>query len=131
MRTLLVILLLVGGFAGGAALLDRGARISEKAARARDLTGGDPDRGRVAARALGCLACHTAPSVRGPRPIVGPPFEHFAKRPYIAGVVENTPGHLIQFIREPRSLAPKSAMPKLEMSENDARDLAAFLYTLR
>jgi cytochrome c len=52
-------------------------------------------------------------------------------RPFVAGAIENTPDKLMQFIRDPRSVAPRSAMPKLPMSEQQARDLAAFLYTLR
>ena len=32
---------------------------------------------------------------------------------------------------DPKSVAPKTAMPKLDVREADARDLAAFLYTLQ
>lgn len=103
----------------------------ETEARARDLTGGDPERGRILARSLGCVACHTIPGVMGPRTAVGPSLEDFGKRPFIAGATENTAQHLTQFLLEPRSVAPKTAMPNLRLCEAHARDVGAFLYTLR
>ena len=106
-------------------------RRAEHETRARDLTGGDPHRGAALARTLGCVACHVMPGVRGPHSRVGPSLESFGARPYIAGVIENTPENLLPFLRDPRAVAPKSAMPALGMSEAQARDLAAYLYAQR
>jgi cytochrome c1 len=62
---------------------------------------------------------------------VGPPLTGFGTRVYIAGTVPNDPDALVQWIRDPRSLQPRTAMPDVGVSEADARHLAAYLYTLR
>lgn len=131
MRALILssILLLCAG--ATAAVFQQRAYQRETITRAKDLTGGDPERGRHAAHALGCVACHEIPRVPGSRAAVGPSLAKFGRRPYLAGAADNTPEQLTQFLRDPRSVAPKSAMPNLRLSERDIRDLSAFLYTLR
>jgi cytochrome c2 len=100
-------------------------------AAAEDATRGSVVHGHALVRQVGCIACHSIPSFPGTIAHVGPPLDHFALRAYVAGVAENTPDNVIKFIQDPRSIAPKSAMPNLHLSEDDARDLAAFLYTLQ
>lgn len=100
--------------------------------RVVDLThGGDPDRGRDAIRRYGCGQCHTIRSVRNARGLVGPPLDGIARRVYIAGVAPNTPEAMIAWIRDPRALDAKTAMPNTGVTAEDARDIAAFLYSLR
>ena len=130
MRIAILILLLVAAATGGAVVVQR-TKHTEAEGRARDLTGGDPKHGTVLARELGCVACHVMPGVRGPRSRVAPPLEDFAHRAFIGGAAENTAGNLQQFLRDPRSVAPKSAMPNLRLTEAQARDLAAYLYAQR
>lgn len=98
---------------------------------ARQLTGGDPSRGKVAIRAYGCGTCHTVPGVRGATGLVGPPLDNIGERVYLAGQLPNTPGNMMRWIREPQSIEHGTAMPDLGVSEKDARDMAAYLYTLR
>jgi cytochrome c2 len=117
---------IAAGFGG--AEWSRRRTIAHEAAR---FTSGDPTRGREHIARYGCNACHVIPGFPGTNSHVGPPLDQFALRSYVAGVAENTPDELEHFIRDPRAIAPKSAMPKLGVSEGDARDLAAFLYTLR
>jgi cytochrome c1 len=93
--------------------------------------GGDPGRGEVAIRSYGCGACHVIPGIRGARGMVGPPLTGFAQRIYIAGEVTNTPEHLVTWIQVPQSIEPGTAMPNLGVTEQQARDIAAYLYTLR
>jgi cytochrome c1 len=62
---------------------------------------------------------------------VGPPLTRFGDRTYIAGMLRNTPPNLIRWIREPQAVIPGNAMPNMGISEVDARDIAAYLYTLR
>ena len=100
----------------------------EKAAR---LTGGDPGRGKVAIRQYGCEACHTIPGVAGATGIVGPPLDRIGSRVYLAGRLENTPENLMRWIRDPQGIAPGTAMPDLRVTEEDGRDIAAYLYTLQ
>ncbi|SRR5690606_18047430 len=92
--------------------------------------GGDPVRGRMAVRAYGCDACHTIPTVASANATAGPPLDRWAERRYIAGAVPNEPDNLIQWIRDPKSIEPGTLMPNLNVTEQDARDISAFLYTL-
>ena len=98
---------------------------------ARALTGGDPDRGRLAIRHHGCGACHDIPGVGGAVASVGPPLGGLARRSYLAGRLPNTTDNLIRWIRDPQGVVPGNAMPPLGISEPDGRDIAAYLYTLR
>ena len=100
-------------------------------AEARQLTGGDPERGRVYARSYGCGSCHTIPGVPGAKANVGPPLTGLAQRAYVAGVVPNTPDNLVSWIRHPQQIDPKTAMPDVGVTEPHARDIAAYLYSLR
>jgi cytochrome c1 len=46
-------------------------------------------------------------------------------------VLYNTPDNLMLWIRNPPGVDPLTAMPDTGVTEGDARDIAAFLYTLR
>jgi cytochrome c2 len=131
MRIAVLIALLVTCAAGFGGLHVQRVRRAEAETRARDLTGGEPNRGKMFARELGCVACHVIPGVRGPDSRVGPPLEDFGRRNFVAGAVENNPDNLLRFLRDPRSVAPKSAMPNVHLTESQARDLAAYLFTQR
>jgi cytochrome c oxidase assembly factor CtaG/cytochrome c2 len=98
---------------------------------ARELTGGEPDRGRQVVTNYGCDTCHTIPGVLTADATVGPPLTAFASRSYIAGRLENTPENLMFWIRQPHSVDDKTAMPETGVTEADARHIAAYLYTLR
>jgi cytochrome c2 len=55
----------------------------------------------------------------------------FAWRSFIAGEVPNTPDNLVQWILAPQSIVPHTAMPALGLNVQQARDVTAYLYTLR
>lgn len=93
--------------------------------------GGEPERGQRALRAYGCGACHMVPGVPGADGLVGPPLIKWAHRSYIAGQLPNTPANLVRWIRDPQAVEPGTAMPDLGVTEDDARDIAAYLYTLK
>jgi cytochrome c2 len=93
--------------------------------------GGDPARGRELAEYYGCGACHRAPGAGLLRGTVGPDLAGFADRAYIAGVLTNRPGALVDWLINPPRFAPDTAMPDMGVTAVDARDLAAWLYTLR
>lgn len=95
------------------------------------LTGGSPDRGKASLGAFGCSACHSIPGVPGAAGQVGPPLGGIAGRAYLGGVVPNTPENMVRWIMDPPALAPRTAMPVLGVSPAVARDMAAYLYTLR
>lgn len=95
------------------------------------MTGGDPDKGKLAIDQRGCGACHTIPGVRGANALVGPPLTQIASRTYIAGVLENTPENMIRWIQNPPEVDPLTAMPNLHVPASEARDIASYLYTLK
>jgi cytochrome c1 len=106
---------------------------SEAERHARQITGGDPGNGLGLVRKYGCNSCHMVPGAPGAKTgaKAGPPFEGVGSRPTLAGGLPNTPENLIRWIRNPQSVSRGTQMPNLGVSEQDSRDLAAFLYTLR
>lgn len=93
--------------------------------------GGDPQRGPELMVAYGCVACHTVPGVSGANGNVGPPLTRFGTRTYIAGVLRNSPSNLMRWIRDPQGVVPGNAMPNMGVTDAEARDIAAYLYTLQ
>lgn len=93
--------------------------------------GGDPARGRTAIALYGCGSCHAIGGITGARGRVGPPLTGIAERTMIAGEVPNTPEMIVRWIRNPQAIEPGTAMPNLGVDERTARDIAAYLYTLR
>lgn len=91
---------------------------------------GDPERGRAAITAMGCAACHSVPGVREADAFVGPPLDRFSRRGIIAGRHPNRPEIVIEWIMNPQDMNPGSAMPDMGVTEQVARDIAAYLYTL-
>jgi cytochrome c2 len=96
-----------------------------------NVPGGDAARGRQLVSDFGCARCHAIPHIAGPRGNVGPPLTKFGERTFIAGMLRNTPTNLQRWIRSPQSVVPGNAMPDMGVTEQQARDIAAFLYTLR
>ncbi len=94
------------------------------------VVGGDSARGRRLVSEFGCAGCHTIPGVRGAIGNVGPPLTRFADRTFVAGMLRNEPMNLVRWLRQPQSVAPGNAMPDTGLSDQQARDIAAYLYTL-
>jgi len=92
---------------------------------------GNVQHGRELIRGYGCGACHLIPGVHNARGTVGPPLIYLSERAKIAGELPNTPENLVRWLQNPKGLEPKTAMPILGLSEDQARDIAAYLYTLR
>jgi cytochrome c2 len=131
-RTVFIIFAVAIILCGAAAAAYRGAATARRTTvEAEALTGGDVEAGRAAVKTYGCDACHTIPGVVDARGLVGPPLIQIANRIYIAGVLTNTPDNLIEWIQNPPGIDPRTAMPNLGVDETAARDIAAYLYTLR
>ena len=113
---------------------EAGHQVQQKqqlAARVRALTGGgDPDRGKAAIARRPCGGCHQIPGIGGAEGHVGPSLSGFAGRDYIGGRAQNTPDNLIQWIEDPHAIDPQNVMPPTGVGEREARDMAAYLYTL-
>ena len=105
---------------------------SDKASKqSRLLMNGNPDRGKTALTSYGCVACHTIPGVRGSNSLTAPPLIGISQRSYLAGMLENTPANLRSWIQHPRKVNPHTAMPEQGVTDQDASDMAAYLYTAR
>lgn len=92
---------------------------------------GDPRRGEEALFHYACRSCHVIPGATGAEVHVGPSLAAMGRRTSIAGVLPNTPANMERWLREPQRVKPFTAMPELGLSAQDARDIAAFLATLR
>ena len=79
----------------------------------------------------GCVACHTFPDVKWPRGGLGPSLQNFGRQGLIAGRLPNQPGVLMQFVRNAPALLPGTAMPAISMTDQEARDVTAYLLTLK
>ena len=123
------LLLVVAGIGAGVGLL--GLRDLDPARELVAFTGGDPNRGRQALARYGCTTCHIIPGIAEANGLIGPPLDRFASRAYVAGVLPNTPENLVAWILNPPAIDPLTAMPAPGISEAEARDAAAYLYTLR
>src|SRR5688500_4118918 len=93
------------------------------------IAGSDHERGQQIMGAYGCPTCHVIPGVRGATGKVGPPLTGVADRVYLAGRVANEPQNMIDWIRNPQKIDPQTAMPNTGVTELDAHDIAAYLYT--
>jgi cytochrome c1 len=91
---------------------------------------GNPGRGARLIEHYGCGSCHTVPGVRGADGLVGPPLIKFGSRSYIAGELPNSGENLQRWIRDPQAVEPGTAMPNLSVTDVDAKDIAAYLFTL-
>ena len=99
--------------------------------QSRWFANGDADRGRTALIKYGCIACHTIPGVPGSNSLTAPPLIGISQRSYLAGMVENTPDNLRSWIQHPHKINPHTAMPEQGVTDQDALDMAAYLYTTR
>ena len=95
-----------------------------------ELAEADSDRGAHLIQSYGCGSCHVVPGIGNATGVVGPPLTQFASRVYVAGVVRNTPDNLMQWLMDPQAIVPGNAMPNMDVSMRDARDMAAYLYAL-
>ena len=119
MRSLLYALLIA---LGSSACTDEAAQ--------RPMINGDARRGKESIQRYECGVCHEIPGIRGANGKVGPALADYWRNVYVAGQLPNTPENLTSWIIDAHSIAPKTAMPALGISPHDARDIAAYLYSL-
>lgn len=84
--------------------------------------------GRRLLASYGCGACHSIPGIPGADAMAAPPLNCFFQRTYIAGRLPNTKQNLIKWIQNPQLVEPGTAMPNLGVSQEEAEDIAAYLY---
>lgn len=93
--------------------------------------GGDADKGRAALARYECGVCHVIPGIPDAVGKVGPALDHYSRRSYVAGKFPNEPETLVRWIVDAPSMAPQTAMPAIAMTEQEAKDMAAYLYESR
>ena len=98
--------------------------------RADQRRAGDRARGARAIFDRGCGACHTIPGIRGANGTVAQSLSTFPEQSFIAGELPNVPQNLERWLRDPQALRPNTAMPNLGIGAAEARDIAAYLYSL-
>jgi cytochrome c2 len=92
---------------------------------------GDSRRGLKLTEQYGCGGCHLIPGIADATGNVGPPLLHVGTRSYIAGFFSNSPENMALWLQDPQSALPGNAMPRMGITPQDSRDIAAFLYTLK
>jgi len=119
----------VGALASGIVQHRETAAQTRRVAEA--ITRGSVEAGRSAITRNGCGACHIIPGVATATGRAGPSLRGLSRRAVVGGRLSNDPQNLIVWIRIPEHVSPGTAMPEQGLSDRDARDIAAYLYTLR
>ncbi len=92
---------------------------------------GDPQQGPAEMVRYGCGACHVIQGVPQAEGKVGPPLSGLAARGYIAGRLPFSADNLVYWIQKPQEASPGTDMPDLGVTDSAARDMAAYLLTLK
>ncbi|WP_308845421.1 c-type cytochrome [Oxalicibacterium faecigallinarum] len=105
--------------------------LAQTVAPSADIARGDIEQGRRLLDQYQCGACHAIPGIPAARGTAGPPLGQFGRRSYAAGRVPNTEALLARWIVNPHSMNPTTTMPAMGASEQEARDMAAYLLSLQ
>lgn len=108
-----------------------GASALMRSAVGKRETKGDTQRGQRLLAQYQCGSCHAIPGVAASQGNTAAPLDAFGKRSYIAGRIPNSAEALARWIVSPAALIPDTPMPSMGVSEGEARDMAAYLGTLR
>ncbi|NPV06932.1 MAG: LysM peptidoglycan-binding domain-containing protein [Anaerolineae bacterium] len=87
----------------------------------------DPHRGAQGFEKHGCDLCHTVVEDDSTAAIS---LADLPERRFLAVGAPNTPENVIRFIQDPKSVHPSATMPKLNVPEAEALDIAVYLYNL-
>jgi len=92
---------------------------------------GDAEQGRQLVQQYQCGTCHVIPGANASNGMVAITLESFGLRSYIAGRIPNTDENLARWIVDPPAMIPGTLMPKMGVTPDDARAIAAYLRQLR
>lgn len=90
---------------------------------------GNADAGKAVFTSKGCTGCHTIEGVQGAVGTVGPNLTHIAGQQY--DKFPNDPQFLKQWVNDPQTAKPGTAMPKLGLNDQELNDVVTFLTTLK
>ena len=96
----------------------------------------DDRRGRVAAGKTaigryGCGSFHRIPGISGANGVVGPSLSEPGYRAQRARVLVNDPETMKRWLRNPQGVVPGNGMPDQGVTDSEARDMTALIYTVR
>jgi cytochrome c2 len=119
MKPVIAVMLVLSALAG----------CSKKLPASEPLTGGNAQTGQRLVAQYGCASCHQIKGIPNSNSKVGPSLLDVRETGYIGGVLPNSGDNMIKWIMHPSRYSPNTAMPDLGMTEAEARDMAAYLYS--
>lgn len=90
----------------------------------------DAAAGKAAIERVGCGSCHTIEGIRWPQGATASAITALDRRGLIAGKLPNRPDILAAFVKDAPALIPGIAMPAMPLTDQEARDIAAYLYEI-
>lgn len=105
------------------------AACGKKMTSPEPMTGGDPRMGQKLIAQFGCGACHQIKGIAHADSQVGPSLKEIRSSSYVGGTLPNSAENLMKWIMHPRAVNPRTDMPELGVTEPEARDIAAYLYS--
>ncbi len=91
--------------------------------------GGDAKRGKQLVEAVGCQACHVLGENTKVRELRGTSYDIAPELTRVGSKVN--PDWIYDWIRNPRHYNPTTKMPNLRLSDGEAKDVVAYLVTLK
>ena len=92
-------------------------------------TGGNSRRGRDLVESAGCIACHTIGDNHQVREARGTSYDIAPELSRVGSKINR--GWAYDWIKDPRHYNPSTRMPSLRLTDGEARDIVAYLMTLR
>ena len=91
---------------------------------------GNPTIGQQLVMTRGCGGCHTVSGVPGANGVAGPNLTNVVLRPTLAGDrLPMSPEMMTRWLLDPHALKPDTSMPNVGLSQQEAQDLTAFLFS--
>ena len=98
--------------------------------RGARLTGGDPELGRKKLAQRSCGSCHVIPGVPRAEGKSAPSLAGWSGRSTFLNNFPNTPENLEKWLDKPSHRKPGTTMPDINISPEDSRDMAAYLFSI-
>jgi cytochrome c2 len=98
--------------------------------RGARLTGGDPELGRKKLAQRSCGSCHVIPGVPRAEGKSAPSLAGWHGRRTFLNSFPNTPESLEKWLDKPSHRKPGTNMPDMNLSPEESRDMAAYLFSI-
>lgn len=95
-----------------------------------EVEGGNPSTGEELVISYDCASCHYIPGFPESSGHDAPGLQLWPNRAFVAGAAPNRPENVIAFLMDPDGIQPGSRMPDLGITEEEARHIAAYLFTI-